>query len=198
MEKRKHAKGVGTTQPKKPITGQPRTSERVLISPRNKQKSQKSIGVNFERIFILGLVILTTLFLIRETAQYLSQADGGLGLVKALIVEGLILALSWLKFGSFRLKFARLSLLFALFVLNLWAISGTAVSANETQINRAESVARQISGIETAIHTKENLRLEARSKDRQTLARKYEREIDQLRFELNSARAERLKVQSPV
>ena len=38
---------------------------------------------------------------------------------------------------------------------------------------------------------------EARSTDRQTLARKYEREIDQLRFELNTARSERLKVQSP-
>lgn len=197
LEKNRRSKGVATTQSKRSIVEHPRASESALKLAATPKKPKISSEFHFERIFIVGLVVLTTLFLIRETASYLTQAEGGAGLIKALISEGMIMALSWLNFPSFRLRIVRLALLSALFALNLWAISGNAVSANDARLKRAELTVLQIRELESTIQTKESLRIEARIQDRQTLARRYEREIDSLRSELNSVRSERLKVQSP-
>jgi hypothetical protein len=152
---------------------------------------------NFERVFLALLVVATTLFLIRETGLYLNATEGGgTGLIKAMIGEGIVIALSWLHFSTLKLKLARVILLGAFFAFNLWTLTGSVVSAGESSITRVEIVDQTIRELESTIASKETLRQGAQTQDRKTLARKYEIQIDELRQKLSDARAERLKVQS--
>ena len=193
---KKRAEGASPTR--KPIPEQPRASQSVLrAAPRPIVRTAQK-GFDYERAFLATLVIATTFFLIREIGLYLNASEGGnLGLVKALLGEGIVIALSWFSFSSFRERLTKVLLLIALLGFNVWTLSGSAFSASDRVIRTAETLEPKIAELEKAISTKELLFADALARSRKTLARQYEQEMAEIRHELNEARAERLKLQSP-
>jgi len=154
----------------------------------------KFLNSILEPFLLISLVIASTYFLMRETAQFLSTSDTtGAAWLKAILGEGMMLALSWVRVQGIKMQIWRAGLLLALFCYNGWAIVGGVWTQGLQKATAAEVVKQEIQELEAEITKKETLRASFFERDMISLSRKYEREIATLRNELNFARSEWLK-----
>jgi len=154
----------------------------------------KFLNSILEPFLLISLVIASTYFLMRETAQFLSTSDTtGAAWLKAILGEGMMLALSWVRVQGIKMQIWRAGLLLALFCYNGWAIVGGVWTQGIQRSTAAEVVKQEIQELEAEITKKETLRASFFERDMISLSRKYEREIATLRNDLNLARSEWLK-----
>jgi hypothetical protein len=162
-----------------PIRTQPSNNKR-------KQYRQWSTCIKFlnsilEPFLLVSLVIASTYFLMRETAQFLSASDTtGAAWLKAILGEGMVLALSWVRVQGIKMQIWRAVLLIALFCYNGWAIVGGVWTQGMHKATAAAVVKQEIQELEVEIAKKETLRTSFFARDMISLSRKYEREISTL------------------
>jgi len=154
----------------------------------------KFLNSILEPFLFASLIIASTYFLIRETVHFLSATDTtGSAWLKAILGEGIVLALSWVRVQGIKMQIWRVVLLIALFCYNGWAIVGGVWTQGMQKSTAAIVIRQEVEELKRQIEQKEILRAEYHDSGYVTLSRKYEREIAALRNELNLARAEMLK-----
>lgn len=177
-----------------------RPSQKIIKKKIVKEEGVKVIDYFSWILEPLALVIaisLSTYFLLRETALFLTDMDAsGAGWLKAILAETLIVLLCWIKPYRISQNALRIKLLITLFVYQGFSIVGGVLNHGEMKLTANEIARRTANELEQEMAQAENLKLEAHDSGRITLARKYERKIDSLRQGLTAARAEMLKVPS--
>lgn len=148
-----------------------------------------------EQIIILGIILLSTYFLLTESVKFLNMTEGSTptAWLKAVIVEVLILVLSWIKVSGLKNQTARTVLLLALFAYTGWSVVGGVWMEGQTKTLEASLPKQKIVELERTIAQKEAMRDRYVTQGSDTLARRYDRQIDSLREQLDAVRIEMLK-----
>lgn len=148
------------------------------------------------RAIVLGLLIaISTFFLLKENANFLSQSETSLldAWIKALVGEGMLVALSAIRVQGLQMQLARVLLLVALFAYNSVALVGGVWTKGTHQLTASQIVRKQVFELEKEIAKVESLRADHYAAGRITLSRKYEKDLSVLREKLSFARGEMLK-----
>jgi len=161
---------------------------------RQRLPTVKFLNSILEPFLFVSLIVVSTYFLMRETVHFLSATDTtGAAWLKAMLGEGMVIALSWVRIQGIKMQIWRAVLLIALFCYNGWAIVGGVWTQGVQKTITASVVRQEVAELEAEIAKKEMLRVKYSDRDMISLSRKYEREIATLRNDLNLARAEMLK-----
>jgi len=161
---------------------------------RQRLPTVKFLNSILEPFLFASLIIVSTYFLMRETVHFLSATDTtGAAWLKAVLGEGMIIALSWVRVQGIKMQIWRAVLLIALFCYNGWAIVGGVWTQGMQKSTAATIMRQEVQELEAEIAKKEMLRANFFDRDMISLSRKYEREITALRDKLDFARAEMLK-----
>lgn len=148
-----------------------------------------------EQVSIFAVILVSTYFLLHETVGFLVQTEGNLSTawLKAFIVEALILTLSWLRFPGWRKGTARSALLLALFGYTAWTVVGGVWTQGKMKVLEASLAEKRVSEIQQSITQKEAMRDRYIEQGADILARRYDRQIDNLRDQLTDVRDHMLK-----
>ena len=161
---------------------------------RQRLPTVKFLNSILEPFLFVSLIVVSTYFLMRETVHFLSATDTtGSAWLKAILGEGIVLALSWVRVQGIKMQIWRAVLLIALFCYNGWAIVGGVWTQGVQKTITASVIRQEVEELKAEITKKEMLRASFFDRDMISLSRKYEREIAALRNELNLARTEMLK-----
>ena len=182
-------------------TGDKLATTAALDASKKRRKLQKSwagyhwvSGRLVEHGLILGVILLSTFFLLRETVAFLSQTEGvSSAWLKALVGEGLVISLSAMRFTSWPEKSAKAVLLLVLFGYNAAAIVGGLWTQGQSKMTQSSVAIQTVMEIEAEIQKKETIRSTYVKAGADILARRYDRQIDALHDKLAIARAEMLK-----
>ena len=173
-------------------------SPNELIRPKmSNQSITKGISrfsSSIEVTILFFVICLSTYFLLRETVAFLCQTEGASSAwIKALVGEGMVVALSVMRFKNLADRLGKTMLLVVLFGYNAVAILGGVWSQGQMRMTQALVAKQTVLDLQEAIQQKQALKDRYISEGAEGLARKYDRQIDSLRDELKGARAEMLK-----
>ena len=144
-----------------------------------------------------ALIVMMTLFLMRESYGYFVEADGHplISCFKAIMMEGLVLLLSYLPLQrTVRSDFGQRVLLISICMFNIWAMSGSFLIAGFKHQHEVGTREKVIQGLEMEIRQKEILRDQYFGKGWIGVARQYEKTADSLREKSNRMRHDILKL----
>lgn len=155
---------------------------------------------SLEKMILFGLIILLTLFSIRETIIFLNEIeqDHNGVLLKAILTEGIILVFSWISFSRFSLQTLKLLVLLGACFYSLFTTSGKVLFSGIQEFRNTASLSGIISGLEKEIGDKQKVRESYVETKRLSAARKLDEKIDQLQEELLNFKHQSSKVQAPV
>ena len=143
-------------------------------------------GTLFKRLQILLLItaaIIATVSLVREAANFYLDDHEGLvsAYSKAIMIEGLAILLTFTKYHDRTLRWARriAVLLFCSFAL--WVMSGKVIKAASSDTHRVQALQKTLDNLDRALAQKELIAQGYVTRERLTVAKNYEKEIDPIR-----------------
>lgn len=159
----------------------------------------KSIFFWVDMIACLVLSVVLTWYLIRESAGfYLEGKDGQLwAYMQAGMVEGGAILFSFPRGKGTLLRWSQKSVVLLLCGLSLWSMSGKVVKSTSQDSYKSSSVLSTIADLEAEKNQKEMLQQRLIDRGWLGAARKYDRELNQVRQKLVSARLMTEQVQNP-
>ncbi len=145
---------------------------------------------NLEILILIGIVLVTTTFLIREAAKFYMDEHEGVGLAyfKAIIIEGLAVVLTVVRCDSRLVQWIKSVFAVSLCLFTIWVMSGKLVKTASSDTTRWELLNETLKQLNSEISQKEQLKRILVNNHQVTTARRYEKGLDEVR-------ARRVKIQ---
>jgi hypothetical protein len=191
-------------------TPAPRRRPLLNVIPLFKNKIEQSISkptflkiffkCSIETLFLQIFVAMMTYFLVSESADFYISVDGNRAgaYLKALILEGAVIAFSLMRTRSVLLSAAYKGMIVLVYLYSIWAISGSVIHGALKQRTEAALHQKSVQEIEHEIQQKEIIRDRYFQTDRITLARKYDLDLNGLKQKLDETRQSVLKVPNQI
>jgi hypothetical protein len=162
----------------------------VVKAFKNSSRENIIAALKWETIFLVILVGAMTYFLVTETASFYASIDGkwGNAFLKALILEGAVIAFTLMKAERAALNFAYKLMIGLVYAYSIWVISGSVIHSALQNQRLFLSHQKSVRELEGEVSKLETLRDHYAKTERVGLVRRYDHSLDSLRQNLVESR----------